>query len=566
MRLTPTNPLPIGAIMARVSLEKQAEKRYSLDMQIAQGRLANERYGLATDEQYILEDKGFSGDDWDRPAINRGITLIRTGKVKALTFLNSDRFSRDVEGGLAIIRQIRAAGGRIVFADMGEYTDDATFRLMLTIRMAIGEMEKAKIRTLSIGGTIQKILNGKAHGGQMPYGYRLVTKLEEANHPECVAGTVMPVPEELAVVVMIFEMADQGISLRQIVLKLMALKIPPPRSSWNAMTVKSILTREVYSTGIWYYNKRRGVEPQALRKPEKERHRKTTTQKLRTRDEWVRLGGSHPVQLKQVISNEQFLRVSHQLSRNRNVLGGRPSDRYLLKALVWCGRCGTRVCGESYKPKSGKTRYRCSNRERPSMKHLCGALSVVGERLERTVWDAVMETLGDERQLTAVVDAHLREQNEAVNAREVKRLERRIQDLRQSEFKARDKEIEPGVDRETARHYREKYMAMMRERQGLESEVLALVGKAKGAVNIRKIVAAIQVARRADFREGKRSTRMLILQQWIERVVYYDGEVELHLRVPVEHPAAANGGENCKREQAEVYSFALLKIKRRLAA
>ena len=94
---------PMAAIMARVSLEKQAKEGYSLPAQIEMGEIIAKRHGVATDERYILQDAGSSGDDWDRPAINRAIQLIRTGKVKVLIFTVSDRFSRDVEGGLGYV-------------------------------------------------------------------------------------------------------------------------------------------------------------------------------------------------------------------------------------------------------------------------------------------------------------------------------------------------------------------------------------------------------------------------------------------------------------------------------
>jgi DNA invertase Pin-like site-specific DNA recombinase len=161
---------PVGAVMARVSLEKQAKEGYSLPAQTELGKLIAAKHEI--DVGYVLEDAGFGGDDWDRPAINRALGLVRAGKVTVLIFTNCDRFSRDVLGGLAIIKELREAGARIIFGDLGEYTNDTNFRMMLTIRMAVAEAEKANIRNRSQVGMMRKIRQGDAFG-RAPYGFKI---------------------------------------------------------------------------------------------------------------------------------------------------------------------------------------------------------------------------------------------------------------------------------------------------------------------------------------------------------------------------------------------------------
>jgi site-specific DNA recombinase len=535
-----------AAIMARVSLEKQAKEGYSLPAQIELGGMIASKYGLAIDNRYILQDAGYSGDDWDRPAINRALALIRTGKVQALVFTNSDRFSRDVEGGLRIIREIRAAGARIIFGDLGEYSDDATFRMMLTIKMAVAEAEKANIKARSRTGTLQKVRQGVAFG-RMLYGFKIEN------------GKIVPVPEQVAVLEQIFNWADQGWSQRRIIRELKARNIAPPHKNWNNFTIAAILRDPFYATGEWYYNKRRAVAPKKLRKPEGERHRKTTTQVMRPREEWIPLGGE---KVQPVISAAQFARVGAMLSRNIHGLGGRPSDRYLLKSLVWCGKCGKRCCGRINHGKF--TWYICTHRDRVTGEQLCDAETVSGPALEQCAWDAAMSVLGDERTLRAAVEEHLEQQKTTANAGEVARLQARIEELRRIEFKARGAELK-ATEVETAAFYKAQYQEAMQERRFHEAELITLIGKgAAGKVDAAAVARAVQAERHCDLADkNTRCDIQELLQEWIDRVEYLDGEAEITLRVPL--AAAKAMVENCQRQLPNASSFILLKIKRRVA-
>ena len=101
-----------AAIMARVSLEKQAREGYSLPAQVEIGTVIATKFGLVTNDKYVLVDAGYSGDDWDRPSIAKGLELLRTRKVVALIFTVSDRFARDVEGA----SRLYGKSGRLVDA------------------------------------------------------------------------------------------------------------------------------------------------------------------------------------------------------------------------------------------------------------------------------------------------------------------------------------------------------------------------------------------------------------------------------------------------------------------
>jgi len=230
------------APVLRVSTPKQAKEGYSLAMQLDMAREIIARHGYSTDPSLILEDDGFMGDDWSRPAINQGLEWVRTGKVKGLAFLDTDRFARDVLGGLAVIREIRKAGGTVLFGDMPEVNaaTEAEWALQLNFKLTIGQYQKAKTKALSRWAVAKKLKQGDAFGGHARYGYRWKGKLEGSR------GEIVVDPSEAPVARLIFELYDQGYSLRAICRELRVRNIPPRLRNWSTRLIASMLADEIY--------------------------------------------------------------------------------------------------------------------------------------------------------------------------------------------------------------------------------------------------------------------------------------------------------------------------------
>jgi DNA invertase Pin-like site-specific DNA recombinase len=252
------NTNTLVARMLRVSTPLQAQKGYSLEVQdeVLSGLIVRE--GYTTRPELVLEDDGFEGDDWSRPAIRQGLDWVRAGKVKGLAFLDTDRFARDLHGALGFLKEIRKAGGVVLFADIGAYRDDAEFQILLNLKLSIGQYAKTKTKALSRTATLRKVRNGEVHIGRPLYGYRYVAKTKDSR------ATLMVIPEQAKVIVTIYMQYLEGASLRAIVRRLVADGVPPPRTRWNATTIAGILTDRTY-LGTWHYNKTQSIEPQQPR-------------------------------------------------------------------------------------------------------------------------------------------------------------------------------------------------------------------------------------------------------------------------------------------------------------
>ena len=551
MGLVPPQPnLPLSAPLARVSLEKQAKNGYSLETQIRLMSEINARYGFATSEEYVLQDDGYEGDDWDRPAINQGVELIRQGKVKALTFMETDRFSRDVQGGLALIKKVQALGGFVILGDLGVVHDEANFRLMLHVKLALSEFQKANTKNKSREAVITKIQRGEIQGGRAPYGYTYLPKRE---------GSKLVInPEQAKIVRKIFNWYDKGWSFREIVRQLVADGVPAPgrprkdgvMPKWNASFLSMMVKNETY-IGLWHYNKRSAHEPTVIRSS-KPRHRKRSSHKLRDRKDWL------PVTVDPIIDPALFDRCRRRASANPNNLGGRPSDRYLLKGLLWCPY-GHHMCGAHRERRGGaEFRYVCSHRDRVTGELLCKALSYRAEPLEEFVWSTTIEVLSDEAVLRKIIAEHDQKTGAGKKGDRAK-LEQRIAELFQTEmrFRADSGRVTGSKAQEIRDHYAKLITETQDQREILERQLATLV-----TVGERVDIGALARAVRLGAKEANRTERQKLLQRWVSRVEYHNGEVNIDLMIPLSSKSA----QNCGGELTHPNSFAHITITRRLAA
>jgi site-specific DNA recombinase len=190
------------------------------------------------------------------------------------------------------------------------------------------------------------VRNGESHCSRAPYGYRRERKTKDS--PE----RLILISEQANVIFTIYVWYPEGASCRAVARRLIADGVPPPESHWNATTISQIVTERTY-LGICFYNKTESVEPETIRFT-RPRHRRRSSHRARPESEWV------GVPVEPIVTQEMFDAVAARMKTNPHTHGGRPSGKYPLKGLVWCGICGKRFCGQ---PNHGRPRYACSNRD-----------------------------------------------------------------------------------------------------------------------------------------------------------------------------------------------------------
>src|SRR5262249_28353564 len=131
-----------------------------------------------------------------------------------------------------------------------------------------------------------------------------------------------------------------------------------------------------------------------------------TIHRWRPREEWI------AVALPPIVSGDLFEAAQQQLERNRSVMSGRPGRfLYLLRGLLRCSSCGSRLGGE---PSHGRRFYRCQGRDRLRTER-CRAPLLHADHAETAVWDAIAGIIRRPQVLTE----RLRARADRLGARDV---------------------------------------------------------------------------------------------------------------------------------------------------
>jgi site-specific DNA recombinase len=422
-----------------VSTEEQAVHGYSLGEQKEACRQRAAELGATQILQFA--DEGVSGAELDRPGLNALREAVGLEMVDTLVLRDPDRLSRKLSHQLYLSEELEKAGVRLEFLDF-EWKTTPEGRLFYSIKGAIAEYEREKIRERVTRGKLQKARQGGIPINFDVYGYRY--------NPE--SGEVLLDDEEAAVVRRMFQwFISEDIGIAAVAGRLNEMQIPTRRRarSWRRQVVRQILTNPVFK-GEWKYGKidwRTGMP----RPPE----------------------SVVTIPVPPIVGRETWEKAQDKICSIGRLWAKKGRHKYLLSGLLTCADCGNTM-GGSYISWWGKTarRYTCRRSGEASLQKGCSPAKVISaDILEKAVWSRVKlffwDPLGiaEEAALGYPVKLELEQESRSI----VKRLERlekgreavldsmaaglveldektkdRLADIRQSaeRLKARKKELE----------------------------------------------------------------------------------------------------------------------------
>ncbi len=285
-------------------------------------------------------DNGFSGLNFERPAVQELLELVKDGGVRCIVVKDFSRFGRNaIETGYFIERVFPLY--RVRFISVSDHFDSAqhdgdTGGMEVAFKFLMSEYYSHDLSRKISSAKREKARRGEAVTKNCAFGYRLDENRKMVIDPEA-AETVR----------IIFGMYAEGKSLSAIEKRLYEETRPTPaawkkhrrqtaeveeyRCVWQKSVIRSILHDEQY-TGTYTAGKTRTVEVG--------NHNRAKNAK----EDWVRIPDHHPA----IISQELFdaaqdhLRIKGEPLRNRKM---GTSERYpsafsALKGKVICGTCG----------------------------------------------------------------------------------------------------------------------------------------------------------------------------------------------------------------------------------
>ncbi|WP_053374989.1 recombinase family protein [Paenibacillus sp. FJAT-27812] len=376
------------AIYVRVSTINQVIDGTSLESQIELCLAKAKELNLNEDKLNIYKEMGVSGEDIERPELNRLRKDVRDGLISNVIVTHLDRLSRDLTDKLTLCREFEDEDINLIFID-AEYKKTSEGQLFFNLMSVIAHYELALIKRRTIRGRLNAVEKNKKvmPMRSAPYGY------------DWCEGALLINEAEACYVRLIYQWyVHDRLTVKEIGMKLFAMGAMPKRAeskNWGASSILRILTSEIYK-GIYYYNRRN------WNKIKGQRTKSGASKKaysLRDEKEWISVG------VPSIIDEELYELAKVQ--RVNNMRGtGDVKHEYLLNSLIRCGHCGRKWSATNYSGRINKATgqkviykcYRCPNifpRRYGENIPKCPSHTVRAEIIEEYVWEMIMEIISD---------------------------------------------------------------------------------------------------------------------------------------------------------------------------
>ena len=308
-------------IYTRVSTDEQAEKGYSLRAQLERLHQYCSSNNLII-TRHFQED--YSAKTFERPEFNKLLAYLKQNKnVRKVLFVKWDRFSRNAEGALTMIRLLKKMNVEAQAVD--QYIDPSVpeQKMMLSIYLTAPEIENDRRSMNTLQGMRRAMSEGRWVSGA-PIGYR--NTRDDRNKPIIVPSNVAHLVQES------FELYATG-----------RFHIEEIRRMMNAKGLKCCRNnfwRMLHNTAYL------GLITIKAHMNEPERI----------------VRGLHPP----LVDEELFYRVQERLNRHKKRQWDpliTLSEDFPLHGLMDCPRCGRKLRSSKSTSYSGKRHayYHCSN-------------------------------------------------------------------------------------------------------------------------------------------------------------------------------------------------------------
>lgn len=323
-------------------------------------------------------DEGFSGELMERPGLNRLREDAKKGLIDKLICYDPDRLSRKLMNQLILDDELRKQKITMVFVN-GEYANSPEGQLFFSLRGAISEFEKAKIKERTSSGRLSKAKKGKVVKNSNLFGYDYNKEKETYEINE----------EEANIVRMIFDYYTdpksrfKGINGIALHLSEIGVKTKNKAKVWHRQVVRQILMNKAY-TGDYVQNRWDTVGSYVSKQSGNK-----SIQKIKPEEEWVYM------KIPSIISEEQFNYAQDLLGQGRRRSTNYGKHDYLLSGLVRCGVCNGTMTGRKRKS-HGKDFfiYECRKNYAGAKYKGCGK-SMSENKLNRWVWEGVQEFINN---------------------------------------------------------------------------------------------------------------------------------------------------------------------------
>ena len=354
------------AIYARVSSQRQEDEQ-TVQSQLAELRDVIKHAGEVDWQEFV--DEGYSRDDLARPQLDRLRDLSETGDIGHVYVQSPDRLASGAKL-VILVEELREAGVEVTFLT-GAVADTAEGKFQLHVHGAMAEYEKTKISERTRRGKLYWARQGVLPVRIEPLGFNYIPR---SGHTRATLGIN---DDNAQLVRSIYRwFVEEGMTIRSIAGRLQDQGILTATKStrWYPSVIRKILSNTAYRGELLY---------QQTERVKGEGGRRTTTRQ-RPESEWIKI----PVP--RIVSDAIWNRAQSKLHENKAISKRNVKREYLLRGLIFCPECGSRLAGKArYKNRF----YRCNNVDKIVGSRICNGSYIPAEPIERAVWDAVSDSL-----------------------------------------------------------------------------------------------------------------------------------------------------------------------------
>lgn len=379
-------------------------------------------------------DDGYTGTNFNRPAFQRMLKDIESGKINCVIVKDLSRFGRDyIDMGYYLERYFPAHGVRFIAINDNVDSKQGPYDMLLPLKNVFNAQYAKDISQKVRSAFAVKQNRGEFVGAFASYGYLK----DPDNH-----GHLIIDPVAGKVVHRIFEMAASGMGQIKIAHVLNEEQIPCPSEYKRLMGEKYTNSKKLESTHYWTYatiHRMLKNEMYLGNMVQRRSVRPTMHSKAKALDtsQWAVVSGTHDA----IISQELWDTVQAQVSKNSRTLDFEQNVG-LFAGFLKCGDCGRSMTKTRW---DSRLHYSCGSYKR------YGATACTKHYIPQAVLEEIV--LDDLNRIIAEVDnlQRITEENQPESpamkstAAETKRLEAslsRIRRLKQGSYEDyRDKLI-----------------------------------------------------------------------------------------------------------------------------
>lgn len=346
----------IAVVYARYSSHRQGEQ--SIEGQIAEAYKYANVHGYKIIHEYI--DRAMTGRNDDREQFQKMLADTAKKQFDTIILWKIDRFGRNREE--IAFNKYRCKKNGVKIVRVAESVPDSPEGVILdSVLEGMAEYYSLQLSQNILRGQRASAEKCQSTGGNRPLGYRTnpATKKFEID------------PKTAPTVRLVFDMYAKGKTVTEIVTELNNRGLRTLRGGkFTKNSLHSILKNEKY-IGVYTYK------------------------------DQVRVEGGIPA----IVDAEVFAKVQEMLKVNKRAPSRTWSRaEYLLTDKLFCGKCGSKMIGESGIGKNGQkfNYYTCVGRKQ---KHTCNKKPVRQAWIEDLVIRAVMDLLADDKLLEFIADA-----------------------------------------------------------------------------------------------------------------------------------------------------------------